>query len=75
MSMMEPFVPARADDQDGVPAADLGAGAPPPAEGFGVDGEEPDTTDAGPEADLEAEVERRVPQDVPFRTPEPAQEG
>jgi len=74
MSMMEPFVPARADDEGGIPAADPGAGAPAPSEGFGVGGEEPDTTDAGPDADLEAEVERRVPKDLPFRTPDPGQE-
>ena len=32
--------PGRGDD--GIPAADPGAGAPPTADGFGVGGEEPD---------------------------------
>jgi hypothetical protein len=30
------------DGDDGIPAADPGAGAPEPAEGFGIGGEEPD---------------------------------
>ena len=38
--------PGRGDD--GIPAADPGAGAPPTADGFGVGGEEPDRPeDAG----------------------------
>ena len=30
------------EPDDSVPAADAGAGAPPPTEGFGIEGEEPD---------------------------------
>ena len=74
MSMMEPFVPGHADEeQGGIPAADAGAGAPQPSEGFGIAGEDPDVTDAEPGGSLEEQVERRVPKDVPFRTPEPGQ--
>ena len=41
MSMMPP--PFSADPQDdGIPAADPGPGAPPTADGFGIGGEEPD---------------------------------
>jgi hypothetical protein len=40
MSMAQPFQPNLNPDREGVPAADLGAGAPEPAPGFGIDGEE-----------------------------------
>ncbi|MEE6271917.1 hypothetical protein V2J56_00975 [Georgenia sp. MJ206] len=40
MSMAQPFQPNLNPDRDGVPAADLGAGAPEPAPGFGIGGEE-----------------------------------
>jgi hypothetical protein len=44
MSMSAPFDPVQpAADDGGIPAADAGNGAPPPSEGFGVGGEEPDT--------------------------------
>jgi hypothetical protein len=75
MSMSAPFepnVPSSADD--GIPAADAGHGAPPPAEGFGVGGEEPDR----PEQDSEegtADSPAGEQHDTPFRTPDPTQVG
>ena len=42
MSMWTPMEPNLGNADEGIPAADPGAGAPPPAEGFGVGGEEPD---------------------------------
>jgi hypothetical protein len=72
MSMSAPFepnVPAHADD--GIPAADAGNGAPPPAEGFGVGGEEPDTPERTDE-----DAPAAAPQsDTAFRTPDPAELG
>jgi hypothetical protein len=53
MSTMPPF---RADpSDDGIPAADPGAGAPEPAPGFGIGGEDPDVVAAGDPAPEEAE--------------------
>ena len=71
MSMSAPFEPnIPSSSDDGIPAADAGNGAPPPAEGFGVGGEEPDApeqTDEGTPA---------APQsDTPFRTPDPSELG
>ncbi|WP_235909910.1 hypothetical protein [Goekera deserti] len=62
---MEPELPGQ---QDGIPAADAGTGAPPPAPGFGARTGEPDAAhqvegDPAPEADL--------PDSTPFRTPDP----
>jgi hypothetical protein len=71
MSMSAPFepdVPSSADD--GIPAADAGTGAPPPAEGFGVGGEEPDRPEEGA-GDSPAAGRG----DTPFRTPDPARVG
>jgi hypothetical protein len=42
MSQAQPFQPNLHPDRDGVPAADLGPGAPGTAPGFGVEGEDPD---------------------------------
>ncbi len=73
MSMSMPFEPNLGTPDEGIPAADPGAGAPPPAEGFGVSGEEPDrpeeaaADDAGPPT--------VPPDDVPFRTPDPSELG
>jgi hypothetical protein len=68
MTTVEPFVPHPDDpddDRGDVAAADPGAGAPPSAPGFGVEGEEPDQVDAEPSAGPgPAEA------DIPFRTPE-----
>ena len=67
MSMAEPFLPVDPQPDGGIPAADPGAGAPPPAEGFGVGGEEPDrpeeTSAVGPEVHPGPNV---------FRTPDPS---
>jgi hypothetical protein len=71
MSMSAPFDPVQPTPDDGIPAADAGNGAPPPAEGFGVGGEEPDRpeeTGAGsPLAGRQS--------DTPFRTPDPTEVG
>jgi hypothetical protein len=70
MSMSAPFDPVQPAPDEGIPAADAGTGAPPPAEGFGVGGEEPDRpeqTDADGPAATQSET--------PFRTPDPAEVG
>ncbi|MFW3169602.1 hypothetical protein [Geodermatophilus sp. CPCC 206100] len=69
MSMWTPMEPNLGRADDGIPAADPGAGAPPPAEGFGIGGEEPDRS---PETDEGAADETDLPADPPFRTPDPA---
>jgi hypothetical protein len=64
MSTVEPFVP-HPHHAEQIGAADPGPGAPPPAPGTGVAGEEPDRVDAEPRDDPDPhEV------DTPFRTPE-----
>jgi len=75
MSMSLPLEPnLGATPDDGIPAADPGAGAPPPAEGFGVGGEEPDRPEeAEPDATDQADV--RGSDDPPFRTPDPTELG
>ena len=69
MSMSAPLEPHLPETDDGIPAADPGAGAPSPAEGFGVEGEEPDRAegDAAPDAGTAG--------DPPFRTPDPRDVG
>ncbi|KAE8763668.1 hypothetical protein [Georgenia thermotolerans] len=42
MSQAQPFQPNLHPDREGVPAADLGPGAPDAAPGFGIGGEDPD---------------------------------
>lgn len=78
MSMSTPMEPQLGRPDDGVPAADPGAGAPEPAEGFGVAGEEPDRT-AGHEGGFHADPPDDPPDsprdDVPFRTPDPTELG
>jgi hypothetical protein len=68
MSMWTPMEPNLGRGDDGIPAADPGAGAPEPAEGFGIGGEEPDRPEEGvpPSAD---DGGRHA--DPPFRTPDP----
>jgi hypothetical protein len=75
MSTSTPMEAGAGREDDGIPAADPGAGAPPPAEGFGVGGEEPDRpeeADASPADDPgrrgDDEGRRGNP---PFRTPDP----
>jgi hypothetical protein len=65
MTTIEPLLPHPDDGDDGA-AADPGPGAPDPAPGFGVDGEEPDLPDVDAGADR-ADVHL----DTPFRTPDP----
>jgi len=63
MSMMPP--PFSADPSDeGIPAADPGAGAPEPAPGFGIEGDAPEDDEGRPAAS-----------EPPFRTPDPKQVG
>ena len=74
MSQWAPMDPFSSDDRDGIPAADPGAGAPEPAPGFGIAGEEPDQID--PSQELPAPVADGGADgdggDPPFRTPDPA---
>ncbi|PWW23562.1 hypothetical protein JD79_02737 [Geodermatophilus normandii] len=65
--MWEPMTPNRHRPDDEIAAADPGAGAPPPAAGFGVEGEEPDR----PEQAEAPPVAPGAP-DTVFRTPDPA---
>jgi len=69
MSMSAPFDPVQPSTDDGIPAADAGNGAPPPADGFGVGGEEPDRPE---ETGAESPVADRET-DTPFRTPDPTE--
>jgi hypothetical protein len=56
-----------------IAAADPGAGAPEPAEGFGVEGEEPDRAagDADPDTGPDDRDTGTTDTDTPFRTPVP----
>ena len=69
MSMMPPPFSAQPEDE-GIPAADAGTGAPPPAPGFGVAGEDPDRA---PETDRPGETAAggAGTADTVFRTPDP----
>jgi len=73
MSMSSPFEPHLGSGDEGIPAADPGSGAPEPAAGFGIGGEEPDLVDPtqevpAPVADDGADGDDGDP---PFRTPDP----
>ncbi len=79
--MWTPMEPDLGRGDDGIPAADPGAGAPPPADGFGIGGEEPDrpeeagTEDVGSQ-DADAHGTEDGPDDdPPFRTPDPGEVG
>ncbi|WP_258724631.1 hypothetical protein [Cellulomonas sp. NS3] len=73
MSMAAPFLP-HGEPDPGVPAADVGHGGPPPAEGFGVEGEEPDRVpDGDAEAADEGALRPGTLDDPPFRTPDPGE--
>ena len=75
MSMSMPLEPnLGATPDEGIPAADPGAGAPPPAEGFGVGGEEPDRPEE-PSAEASGGGDAGRPDDPPFRTPDPTELG
>lgn len=70
--MWTPMEPNLGKADEGIPAADPGAGAPPPAEGFGVGGEEPDRPEEEPADDTGPAV---AGDDPPFRTPDPTEIG
>lgn len=70
MSTSAPFEPHPSRPDEPIPAADPGAGAPPPAEGFGVEAEEPDRTEESAPDRLPGELP-----DPPFRTPDPEDVG
>jgi hypothetical protein len=77
VSMWTPMEPELGQGDDGIPAADPGAGAPPTADGFGVGGEEPDRPeDAGTQdAGAHGTTRDRPDDDPPFRTPDPGEVG
>ena len=67
--------PGRADD-DGIPAADPGPGAPEAAEQFGVAGEEPDRLPPdAPGAHADPPDDPPAGDDLPFRTADPRETG
>ncbi len=68
MTTAQPFLPHPGDGDETIAAADPGAGAPPPAGGTGLGGEEPDRSDEVGGDTQPADL----PGDVPFRTPRPA---
>ncbi|WP_369139174.1 hypothetical protein [Modestobacter versicolor] len=68
--MSAPFDPVQPSTDDGIPAADAGTGAPPPAEGFGTGGEEPDAPEQADPATPAA-----AGRDTAFRTPDPGAVG
>jgi hypothetical protein len=70
MSTWAPMEPNLGRGDDGIPAADPGAGAPEPAEGFGVGGEEPDRPEDDAPQSSAADGGQHA--DPPFRTPDPA---
>lgn len=74
MSMSMPLEPNLGTADEGIPAADPGAGAPPPADGFGVGGEEPDRPEEAP-SDQAGAAGPDAPEDSPFRTPDPTEVG
>ncbi|MCF6506265.1 hypothetical protein E9549_02420 [Blastococcus sp. MG754426] len=84
MSMMDPLDPfSGREADDGIPAADPGAGAPPTAEGFGEPGGAPDPPEetAGTPADPAGSPVDVAGQDAGsaddpgFRTPDPHDVG
>jgi hypothetical protein len=74
MSLMPPPFSAEPADE-GIPAADPGAGAPEPAAGFGIGGEDPDVVPAGDPGPGDAEAAPPPPSETPFRTPDPRKVG
>ncbi|MDK3256531.1 hypothetical protein [Blastococcus capsensis] len=72
MSMSSPFEPHLGRPDDGIPAADPGPGAPPPAEGYGPAGEEPDRPAEATRPPAEGgDAQTDPPEEPPFRTPDP----
>ncbi|MGY1601570.1 hypothetical protein [Geodermatophilus sp. SYSU D00815] len=74
MSMTSPLEPEKGMPDDGIPAADPGAGGPEPAEGFGIEGEEPDVAHHE-RADPPDDPPDLPRDDVSFRTPDPRDIG
>jgi hypothetical protein len=77
MSMMEPLIPHPERDET-IAAADPGPGAPEPAHGFGIGGEDPDRAerqeeDTPGEGDTASSPAAKG--EVPFRTPDPQEVG
>src|SRR3712207_9517194 len=72
VSTWTPMEPDLGRGDDGIPAADPGAGAPPPADGFGVGGEEPDPPAEGGAAPPAGDAARAR---NPVRTPHPGEVG
>jgi hypothetical protein len=82
VSMWTPMAPDLGQGDDGIPAADPGAGAPPPADGFGVGGEEPDRPEEGGgqgvdegDAGGQGTAGDGSDDDPPFGTPDPGAAG
>ena len=77
MTTSEPLLPHPGDggqnQDERVAAADPGRGAPEPAPGFGVGGEEPDVPEDAGDEDAGDDRAARASGDTPFRTPEPPQ--
>ena len=71
VSMWTPMEPNLGREDDGIPAADAGPGAPPPADGFGIGGEEPDRPDEVVPETAGADGGG----DTPFRTLDPGEVG
>ncbi|TWH74761.1 hypothetical protein [Modestobacter roseus] len=74
--MSAPIEPDLPNRDQGIPAADPGAGAPDTAEGFGIGGEQPDTAEGA--ADQQAGEQQREaaePERTPFHTPDPDEVG
>ena len=74
MSMMPPPFTSDPSD-DGIPAADPGSGAPEPAPGFGIAGEDPDVVAPGDPQPEEAEKADSPVRESAFRTPDPREIG
>ncbi|GAA2724098.1 hypothetical protein [Cellulomonas aerilata] len=70
MSSTDPFLPGAHRD-DTIAAADPGVGAPQTAPGFGVEGEDPDIAQSQERDRAASDGPVDLPQDVPFRTPDP----
>ncbi len=69
--MIEPFLPhPERDDQ--IAAADPGVGAPAPAPGFGIEGEDPDVAQGHDET---GDASTEAGATTAFRTPDPDDVG
>jgi hypothetical protein len=76
MTQFAPLDPFSSDDEQGIPAADPGQGAPQTAEGYGVGAEEPDVPeqddrDRGDRDRGDRDREALEPESTPFTTPDP----